>query len=288
MSQSEAGHPNRRRKVGRSLLAAGLLAVASVVGIAWWQGLFNPEPEAATLEASADALTSTSTSSPAASEQPEAETTSPPSATTHDSQDSEEDGEESQDSDSDDASQTTTKASQASDSNSEAPGGTYDGQWEVVPGEVTYAGYRTDSPTGEVVGRSPGVSGSLTIADDAISAAEIVVDMTQLKSDSSIRDDHLGSQGIEHRNFPTSTFVLTEPIQLEQEPAEGDRLSFQAKGDLTVRDITKPTTVDLEGAVIEGQLLVVGSTEVDLEEFGAAISATSSATMEFSVVFGLT
>ncbi len=244
------------------LVGCGLLIVAAAVGFAWWQGLLNPEPEAATLEASVEALSSTTTDNNGQLDQSEAADT------------------ETKQTEPNDTETNDTAFDQAS-----LIGGQLDGTWAVVPGDATFAGYRSDSPGGEVVGRSAGVTGQLTVVKDQITDVEIVVDMTQMKSDSSIRDDHLGSQGFEHRTYPNAVFVLRDPIALDQLPDEGEQLQFVANGDLTVRDATKSVSVELDGTIVADQLLVVGSMELNLEDFGAAISATSSATMEFSVVF---
>ena len=158
------------------------------------------------------------------------------------------------------------------------------GEWTVVTGDATFVGYRADNAIGEAVGRSPGISGTLTASETQITAVEIAADMTQLKSDSSLRDDHLGDEGLEYNTHPTSTFSLTDPIDIEI-PEEGTELAFEAVGELTVRDITHTVTVALDATTIDGQLIVVGSTDISLDDFGASVRSTEEATMEFSLVF---
>lgn len=159
------------------------------------------------------------------------------------------------------------------------------GTWSVVEQDGTFAGYRADGTTGEAVGRTAGVTGSLVATDEEISVVNITVDMTTLTSDSSLRDDHLGDEGIEYDTYPISTFVLSEPIAIDEIPADGVSMTFAAVGDLTVRDITLPVVVELEGALVGEQLVVVGSTEISLEEYGASVNDTTEAVMEFSLIF---
>lgn len=159
------------------------------------------------------------------------------------------------------------------------------GTWSVVEQDGTFAGYRADGTTGEAVGRTPGVSGSLEATDEEISLVNITVDMTTLTSDSSLRDGHLGDEGIEYDTYPISTFVLSEPIAIDEIPTDGVSMTFSAVGELTVRDITLPVVVELEGALVGEQLVVVGSTEISLEEYGASVNDTTEAVMEFSLIF---
>lgn len=251
-TEQKARHP-RRRPAPRTLVATAL-AIASVaaLGIAWWLGLLSAEPAAVALDETVAELSSANEDAVGA------ETTS--TAATY--------------------AQDTTEAAPT-----EASSNALGGEWSVVSGDATYVGYRADSRVGEAVGRSPGVTGTLTATESQITAVEIVADMTQLESDSSLRDSHLGDEGLEYNTYPTSTFVLTEPIDIPVIPDEGTVSTFSAVGELTVRDIANPVTVALEATIVNGQLVVVGSTDLALDDYGASVSSTDSATMEFSIVF---
>jgi len=224
------------------------IAIASAAGAAWWLGLFTPEPAEVSLQETVAAVTSASNDL--------GDATDLGSSTDLE------------------AATTATDLDVASIA----------GEWTVATGDATFVGYRADSAIGEAVGRSPGVLGTLTASDTQITAVEITADMTQLKSDSSLRDDHLGDEGLEYNTYPTSTFSLTDPIDIEI-PDEGAELAFEAVGELTVRDITETVTVLLDATTLDGQLIVVGSTDIDLDDFGASVRSTDEATMEFSLVF---
>ena len=49
-----------------------------------------------------------------------------------------------------------------------------------------------------------------------------------------MRDGQLGRQGIQTDQFPTATFVLTEPIEIGRIPAEGASVDVTAVGDLAM------------------------------------------------------
>ncbi len=257
---------DKKRRTGPLLAMLALATIVLGTGVAWWLGLLTPEPEAVSLDATVESVQ-------AAAEQSD------------DAQSTETQGTDTQTTDAQAADSAAADSGAASDGVATPASIGLDGTWTVVSGDSTFVGYRADSQVGEAVGRSPGVAGSLEATDEQIVAVTITADMTQLTSDSSLRDEHLGDEGIEYNTYPTSTFVLTNPIDIGAVPEEGVTLSFDAVGDLTIRDISRPVTISLEGAQVDGDLVIVGSAELSLDDFGASVSSTDQATMEFSLVF---
>lgn len=164
------------------------------------------------------------------------------------------------------------------------------GAWQVEPGDATFVGYRADSRTGEAVGRTRGVTGVLVASDTTIETVDISADMSVLASDSRLRDEHLGTDGLETQRYTTSRFVLTEPIGIGPldtgiAVSDGATATFTAVGELTVKQATVLVAVSLDGTIVGDKLVVVGSTELDLNDFDATISDIEFATLEFSLVF---
>ncbi|MEO8745030.1 MAG: YceI family protein [Candidatus Dormiibacterota bacterium] len=98
-----------------------------------------------------------------------------------------------------------------------------------------------------VRGRFNGFEGYFESPDDDYTKAlgEVRIDVASLESRSDQRDNHLRSADFfDVEKHPYITFKLTgiEPIDDE---------NFRAKGELTVKDVTKPITLD---ATIEGRL----------------------------------
>ena len=92
----------------------------------------------------------------------------------------------------------------------------------------SFAGFRINEELANfgaktVVGRTPGVSGSLELVDTQVIGAEFVVDMTGLITDNNSRTGALRGPngGIETAVFPEARFELTQPIELGSVPAEG-------------------------------------------------------------------
>ncbi len=119
----------------------------------------------------------------------------------------------------------------------------------------SWAGYRAQEELVGVggttaVGRTPGIDGSITLAGNQVTAADLTVDLKTLASDESMRDGQLGRQGIQTDQFPTATFVLTAPIDLGTIPAEGTSINVTATGDLTLHGVTKSVQVPM--AAVQG------------------------------------
>lgn len=75
------------------------------------------------------------------------------------------------------------------------------------------------------------------------------VDLRTLKSDDDRRDNFVGQSVLNTRNYPYAEFVPKEIKSLAFPlPASGD-LKFQLIGDLTIRNVTKSVTWDVEGKV---------------------------------------
>ena len=112
------------------------------------------------------------------------------------------------------------------------------------------------------------MSGSLTLDDTTITDVEIEVDMTTLQSDDSDRDGQMERQGLQTSQFPTASFELTTPIELDQLPAEGTEITVEAVGDLTLHGVTKQVTIPLQATLQDGVIVVTGSLDVQFADFG--------------------
>lgn len=157
-----------------------------------------------------------------------------------------------------------------------------DGRWSVDPTigsfadfTSSFAGFRVQEELVGIgaktaVGRTPKVSGSITIQGTAVPTASFEVDMTSLTTDDARRDNALRSQAIETTRFPTASFTLTQPIQLGRIPAEGEKVSVEAIGNLTLHGVTKPITIPIEARRSGDVIAVVGSVEIRFADYAIA------------------
>jgi polyisoprenoid-binding protein YceI len=118
------------------------------------------------------------------------------------------------------------------------------------------------------VGRTPDVSGSITIEGTTLTTTDIEADMTTLVTDDSRRDSRArGALGTDE--FPTATFSLTEPVELGDNAA--DSVSVIAVGDLTVHGVTQEVEFDVDAQITDGVIVVTGTTEIIFADFGVEV-----------------
>ena len=182
--------------------------------------------------------------------------------------------------------------------------GDVEGDWGVDPSvgsfddfSSTWAGYRFEEKlasigTNTAVGRTPDVTGSMSVAGDEVTAVDVEVDLTTLQSDSGTRDGALRSRGLESDEFPSATFSLTEPIALPAGAADGERVSTEATGDLTIHGTTRSVTLTVDAELSGDSAVVVGQAPVVLQDHGiepptgfSVLSIDDEGTFEFQIFF---
>jgi polyisoprenoid-binding protein YceI len=154
-----------------------------------------------------------------------------------------------------------------------------DGSWKVDTTLGSYSdfssswlGYRVQEQFVGVgghtaVGRTPKVTGSLTLKGSTVTAAEITGDVTALTSDAPQRDGELGDSGIESSKFPTAKFVLAKPIDLGSMPAEGTTVSATASGQFTLHGVTRDVQIQIQAQRKGGVIAVAGSLPVVFSDY---------------------
>ncbi|MBI2705544.1 MAG: YceI family protein [Actinobacteria bacterium] len=159
---------------------------------------------------------------------------------------------------------------------------TADGTWKVAQDASTdatgapnvFVGYRMMELFGgetvkkEAVGRTLGVTGTLTIEGQRVTAVDITADMTSLKSDQSRRDNYIKTNGLQTETFPTATFKTTQPIELPSKPKVNEKVTVQATGDLTVHGQTKTVTIPLDAVWTGSAIDVNGRLDLQIADFG--------------------
>lgn len=161
----------------------------------------------------------------------------------------------------------------------------------------TWAGYRFEEElagigTSTAVGRTPDVTGTMTVTGDQVTAVDVGVDLRTLASDSDRRDSALRTRGLESDRFPTATFTLTEPVALPPRLADGERATASATGELTIHGTTNEVTIELQAEARGDVTVVVGSAPVALSDYGidpptgfSVLSIEETGTFEFQLFF---
>ncbi|MDP2327685.1 MAG: YceI family protein [Dehalococcoidia bacterium] len=187
-------------------------------------------------------------------------------------------------------------ASTASTATPAAAAGSLEGTWMLVAAD-SFVGYRVKEQlvsvgATEAVGRTSAVTGLLEFDGSAITAVEVVADLTRLKSDDDRRDGRLRTQGIQWGTFPEASFVLAQPIAIDGVPAEGETISATAIGDLTLHGVTNRVEFPLQGTLSNGLVVVVGSLLIQFADYDmeapsalSVVSVEEQGVIELQMVF---
>ena len=148
--------------------------------------------------------------------------------------------------------------------------------FQIVP-EQTEASYSVqeqflsqDLPV-QAVGKTNAVEGQFQFSQDGQPTGEVTsikVDLRTLTSDSQRRDNAIKTRWLESETYPFAEFVSTEAQNLPASYNEGDEVSFKLVGDITIRDVTKPVTFDVTGALQGDTVTGTATTLIYMKDFG--------------------
>ena len=123
----------------------------------------------------------------------------------------------------------------------------------------------------EAVGTSGAVNGSIVIAPDGSIVSDqsrVVVDLSQLKSDESRRDNFIKGNTLQTSRFPMATFVPRDAADLPTPLPTSGQAEFSLSGDLTVHGVTRPVTWQVTAQFSDGQVTGNATTQVNISDFG--------------------
>lgn len=155
-------------------------------------------------------------------------------------------------------------------------------EFRVVPGEsvATYTvreKLASMPTTTEAVGRTTALEGVVRL--DGVSA--VTVDLSTLESDQARRDNF-----IRERIFnedPIASFTLDPLPDLPAEYREGETVTREVTGELTIRGVSRPQTFHVEARLTGGTLHIVGRTDFTWADFQIDPPNTPLVTVEDNV-----
>ena len=168
------------------------------------------------------------------------------------------------------------------------------GDWTLDPTHTRIGFVARHAMVSKVRGAFNEFEGSLHLdaANPAASSAELTVQVASVDTRNAQRDEHLRTNDFfDAPTFPVITFKSTSVEQIDNE-------HFKVTGDLTIKDVTKPVTVDWEltGLATDpwGNLRVgfEGSATINRTDYGVNFNAILEAggvmvsekvTLEFDV-----
>ncbi|MEQ1787532.1 MAG: YceI family protein [Acidimicrobiales bacterium] len=169
-----------------------------------------------------------------------------------------------------------------------------DGTWTITNGSVVQ--YRVTEvllgQDAEATGVADGVTGTAEISGTTVTAVDVEVDMTTFESPESRRDGQFQGRIMETDEFPTATFTLTEPVDLVAVPADGERITIQATGELTMHGVTQVVTFELTAALNGSTFAAEAAIPITFSDYdiddpsGGPATVGDEGTLEVLLVFG--
>ena len=146
----------------------------------------------------------------------------------------------------------------------------------IVPGEssISYTVDETfldNNRLATAIGEATEINGEINLDADNPQNSEIgtiTVDVSKFVSDNNRRDNAIRDRFLESNQYPIVTFVPTSIDGLPDSYSEGDTLEFTVTGDTTIREVTRPTTFDVQATLQNGELSGLGETIFLMSDFG--------------------
>jgi polyisoprenoid-binding protein YceI len=124
----------------------------------------------------------------------------------------------------------------------------------------------------DTIGSTQEVTGTMELdlnnLTNPVVTSRFAVNLRSLTSDQPRRDNRIREANLESNRYPLAEFAITSLSNTPATYAGGEEVNFQAVGDITIREITRPVTFDvvarLEGDTITG----LASTQLRMTDFG--------------------
>ena len=172
------------------------------------------------------------------------------------------------------------------------------GTWTVGPGSV--AGYRVREKLAflpaesDAVGRTSEITGHATVTESSstvrVTGASFKVNVLSLKSNESLRDQHIQTIGIQSATYPNATFVLTQPVSLPSSALDGHVVDTTITGVFNIHGTSRKETVPAQMKLSDSEIQAAGSLTFPWGAFhmtapsvGGFVTVTAHATMEFDL-----
>lgn len=131
----------------------------------------------------------------------------------------------------------------------------------------------------DAIGSTDQISGTVVAKTDGTivsTQSKFTVNLSTLKSDQDQRDNFIKRSTLQTDRYPYATFVPTQapglPLTL---PASGE-VSFKLVGDMTIRDVTKSVTWDVQGKVVDNhEATGIATTNFNFAYFNLAIPSVA-------------
>lgn len=124
------------------------------------------------------------------------------------------------------------------------------------------------------IGITNAIAGGLVLVDGnppSIETSQFEVDLSTLKSDDDRRDQRLREKYLESNQFPIAQFQATGVANFPQSYEEGEAITFQLLGDMTIHETTRPAVWDVTATINGDSISGTAQTVVMLADYGIEV-----------------
>ena len=121
----------------------------------------------------------------------------------------------------------------------------------------------------EAVGETQAIIGTILLGEDGtpLLCSRFDVDLRTLQSDEARRDNYLYNNTLQTETFPLATFVVASIEGLNGPLTDGQTVTMQLVGDMTLHGVTRPATWDAEVTLNGDTLTGTASTTFLMEDY---------------------
>lgn len=121
----------------------------------------------------------------------------------------------------------------------------------------------------DAIGKTNAITGSITLNSDGTidSSSKFTVDVSTLKSDEAMRDGYVARGILQSNKYPLVTFVPTKVDGFPAVLPTSGNLAFTLTGNLTIRDVTRPVTWQVNGTANNNEATGQAVTTFKFEDF---------------------
>jgi polyisoprenoid-binding protein YceI len=167
------------------------------------------------------------------------------------------------------------------------------GSWKAT--RTSIVGYRVNEvlagQNNVAVGRTNSVTGSITVDGTQVTTAAFTVQMADVHSDQSQRDNQFDGRIMNVAQYPTATFTLTAPIDLGTTPATGATVHESAKGNLMLHGQTHAVSLAVSAKYTGSAIDITGSIPITFADwgisnpsFGSFVTTANHGILEFLLI----
>lgn len=126
----------------------------------------------------------------------------------------------------------------------------------------------------DAIGTTSDITGQIVLAADGTVVSDeskFVVNLSTLKTDSSMRDGYIQRNTLQTSTYPNAEFVVTSVTGLSSPLPTSGAVTFQLVGDLTLHGVTRPTTWEVTAEIVGQELSGIARTSFTFGDFGLTI-----------------